>query len=165
VTPSQPRPSPARRAARVLLLDEDNAVLLLSGRDPAAKTAPIYWILPGGGAHAGEDLEQTARREVYEETGARLGELGPVIWERHVSFPFDGDQFEQYESIFVVRTARFEVRPQALTDLEVRSTIGSRWWSAGDLALTNEAVYPPHLASLIADWLSSGPPSEPQVIE
>ena len=72
-----PGPGPARRAARVVLLDEGNAVLLLSGHDPAVETAAIYLILPGGGAHAGETLEETARREVYEETGARLGELGP----------------------------------------------------------------------------------------
>jgi 8-oxo-dGTP pyrophosphatase MutT (NUDIX family) len=162
---SRVHPWPARRAARVLLLDEGNAVLLLSGRDPAVQTAPVYWILPGGGAHAGEGLEQAARREVYEETGARLGELGPVVWERHVSFPFDGRQFEQDESIFVVRTRRFDVRAKALTDLEVRSTTGSRWWSADELAFTTEAVYPPNLGSLIASWLSLGPPAEPEVIE
>ncbi len=160
-----PSPGPARRAARVVLLDEGNAVLLLSGRDPAVETAAIYWILPGGGAHAGETLEETARREVYEETGARLGELGPVVWQRYVSFPFDGHQFEQHESIFVVRTARFDVHPTALTDLEVRSTTGSRWWSADDLVMAKEAVYPPNLASLIAGWIIEGPPPGPEVIE
>ncbi|HXW81046.1 MAG TPA: NUDIX domain-containing protein [Acidimicrobiales bacterium] len=157
-------PPSARQAARVVLLDEANAVLLLAGRDPALQSAPGYWILPGGGAHAGERLEDTARREVYEETGARLNELGPVVWERFVSFPFDGRQFEQHESIFVVRTHRFDVQPMALTDLEVRSTTGSRWWSTEDLALTREAVYPADLASLIGRWLSSGPPVEPELI-
>ncbi len=148
-----------------MLLDEANAVLLLSGRDPAVQTAAVYWILPGGGAHAGEALEDTARREVYEETGARLGELGPVVWQRYVSFPFDGRLFEQHESIFVVKTARFDVHPTALTELEVRSTTGARWWSADDLAMTKEAVYPPGLAPLIAGWLIAGPPLAPEVIE
>jgi ADP-ribose pyrophosphatase YjhB (NUDIX family)/GNAT superfamily N-acetyltransferase len=160
-----PSTGPPRQAARVVLLDEANAVLLLSGRDPAVKTAALYWILPGGGAHAGEALEDTARREVYEETGARLGELGPVVWQRYVSFPFDGRLFEQHESIFVVKTARFDVHPTALTELEVRSTTGSRWWSTDDLAMTKEAVYPPDLASLIAGWLIAGPPLAPEVIE
>jgi 8-oxo-dGTP pyrophosphatase MutT (NUDIX family) len=164
--PSSPcHPPSARRAARVVLLDEANAVLLLSGRDPALESADLYWILPGGGALAGERLEEAARREVYEETGARLGELGPVVWERFVSFPFDGRQFEQHESIFVVRTSHFDVRPVALTDLEVRSTTGSRWWSAQDLALTNGAVYPPDLGSLVARWLTAGPPPKPEVIQ
>ena len=61
------------------------------------------------GALVGESLEEAVRREIYEETGARLGDLGPVVWVRHVCFPFDGRQFEQHESIFVVRTERFEV--------------------------------------------------------
>jgi 8-oxo-dGTP pyrophosphatase MutT (NUDIX family) len=154
-----------RRAGRVALLDEGEAVLLQSGIDPGTVSEPGFWFLPGGGALAGESLEDAARREVYEETGARLGELGPVVWERHVSFPFDGRQFEQHESIFVVRTTRFDVHPTALTELEVRLTTGHRWWPIPQLASTTDAVYPPRLASLLADWLSWGPPPAPLLID
>ncbi len=34
-----------------------------------------YWTLPGGGVEPGETLEQSARREIKEETGALAGEL------------------------------------------------------------------------------------------
>jgi ADP-ribose pyrophosphatase YjhB (NUDIX family) len=34
-----------------------------------------YWTLPGGGVKRDESLDQTARREVWEETGVRLGPL------------------------------------------------------------------------------------------
>jgi 8-oxo-dGTP pyrophosphatase MutT (NUDIX family) len=33
------------------------------------------WFMPGGGVKRGETLEQAARREAKEETGAELGEL------------------------------------------------------------------------------------------
>lgn len=33
------------------------------------------WFMPGGGVKRGETLEQAARREAYEETGAELGSL------------------------------------------------------------------------------------------
>ena len=33
------------------------------------------WFMPGGGLKRGETLEQAARREVFEETGAQLGEV------------------------------------------------------------------------------------------
>jgi 8-oxo-dGTP pyrophosphatase MutT (NUDIX family) len=154
-----------RRAGRVALLDEADAVLLQSGVEPGTVGEPGFWFLPGGGQLVGESLETAVRREIYEETGARLGELGPVVWERHVSFPFDGRQFEQHESIFVVRTAQFQVRPTALTELELRFTTGARWWPLDELAATNETIYPPALASLIEGWLVSGPPPAPVYID
>jgi len=33
------------------------------------------WFMPGGGLKRGETLEQAARREAFEETGAELGEI------------------------------------------------------------------------------------------
>lgn len=154
-----------RRAARVALLDEEDAVLLQSGVEPGTVGEPEFWFLPGGGALPGESLEDAVRREVYEETGARLGAVGPVAWERLVSFPFDGRQFEQHEWIFVVRTTRFEVEPTALTELELRLTTGYRWWPVPQLSATTETVYPPRLAPLLADWLSAGPPPAPLLID
>src|SRR4029077_20618010 len=38
-----------RKAARVVLLNEDAHVLLLSARDPADHTKPRWWEIPGGG--------------------------------------------------------------------------------------------------------------------
>jgi 8-oxo-dGTP diphosphatase len=40
------------------------------------------WDLPGGHIEAGEAPEETARREVYEETGARLGPLHLLGYQR-----------------------------------------------------------------------------------
>jgi len=41
-------------------------------RHEAAGTGEGYWILPGGGRESGESLPQSARREVWEETGIRV---------------------------------------------------------------------------------------------
>lgn len=40
------------------------------------------WDIPGGHVEAGEQPEETARREVYEETGATLGPLHPLGYHR-----------------------------------------------------------------------------------
>lgn len=55
--------------AGVLLLDEQNRVLLQH------RTDSHDWSTPGGACELGESLEQTARRELLEETGLEVGEL------------------------------------------------------------------------------------------
>ena len=40
------------------------------------------WDIPGGHVEVGEQPEETARREVYEETGATLGPLHPLGYHR-----------------------------------------------------------------------------------
>ncbi|HTX62380.1 MAG TPA: NUDIX domain-containing protein [Acidimicrobiales bacterium] len=138
-----------RVVARVLLVDDDGAVLLLSGRDPDTPSAPEFWYTPGGGAEPGESLEEAGRREVLEETGHRTGDLGTVRWRRETSFAFAGFVFDQDESYFVVRTSRFEVRPMAWTELERRSTTGWRWWPRDELRETDAVVHPPELPDLL----------------
>src|SRR5688572_15916571 len=60
-----------RRAARVLLLDAADRVLLFRGCDPA-RPAQRYWFTVGGGQDPGGTLTDCAVRELYEETGLRL---------------------------------------------------------------------------------------------
>lgn len=45
---------------------------LLLVRHEVAETGEGYWILPGGGRERGENLPQSAVREVWEETGNRV---------------------------------------------------------------------------------------------
>ncbi|MGH8981458.1 MAG: NUDIX hydrolase [Acidimicrobiales bacterium] len=157
---------PARRTvARVVFVDDHDAVLLLSGRDPAHARAREFWFTPGGGTEPGETLEDAARREVYEEVGCVVDALGPVAWQRSSDFEFDGVAFAQDESFFVVHTARFDARRVAWTDFESRSISGWRWWPVADLVAVADSadlvVYPPALGVLVEEWLRSGPPARP----
>jgi 8-oxo-dGTP pyrophosphatase MutT (NUDIX family) len=59
-----------RRAARIILLDESERVLLFRGGDPARPDAGTWWFTPGGAVEPGESTEAAARRELKEETAS-----------------------------------------------------------------------------------------------
>lgn len=135
-------PTPTRRAARILLLDESDALLLIRGFDPGDPSAGDFWFTPGGGLEPGEDFEQAARRELLEETGAIAEELVEIGDERIAEFTIEGLFFVQAERFFAVRVTRFEPVATALTDLELRSHLESRWWRREDFEEERPVAYP-----------------------
>jgi 8-oxo-dGTP pyrophosphatase MutT (NUDIX family) len=138
-----------RRAARVILIDDAGRVLLFRGGDPARPEAGTWWFTPGGGLDDGETAEDAARREVREETGLALSELGPVVLNRRIAFEVEGEHFDQDEVFFKVAVVAFEVDTREWTDLERRLMLEHRWWTRDELATTSETVYPQGLARLL----------------
>lgn len=103
--------------AGVLLLDEQNRVLLQH------RTDSHDWGTPGGACELGESLEQTARRELLEETGLEVGELrlfavlsGP---EYYYQYP-NGDEVYNVSAMFVGRYdgAALKLDPQETKDVQ-----------------------------------------------
>jgi len=76
-----------RKSARIIVLHPADAVLLVRYHDPTPANPGkpemlAYWVPPGGGVDEGESFEQAAIRELEEETGIELSEVGPLIWSR-----------------------------------------------------------------------------------
>src|SRR5256714_2508725 len=74
---TEPRHHPRKISAGVILVDPDGRILLQLRDDDPAIMFPGHWGITGGAGHADETPEQTARREVREETGLTLGKLEP----------------------------------------------------------------------------------------
>jgi 8-oxo-dGTP pyrophosphatase MutT (NUDIX family) len=153
-----------RKVSRVVLLDPQNRILLMHGYEPG-DPSDDWWFTPGGGLEGDETREEAALRELAEETGITEVELGPVLWQRQCSFPFDGRRWDQDEWYFLARTTQTETAPGGLTELEQRSVAGLRWWTSAELSAARETVYPTRLAELLRTLLDEGPPGAPVVLD
>ncbi|WP_030910785.1 NUDIX hydrolase [Streptomyces sp. NRRL F-5126] len=157
-------PGDLRRVARVVLLDPEDRILLMHGHEPD-DPSDTWWFTPGGGLEGGESREEAARRELAEETGITRVDIGPVLWRRICSFPFDGRRWDQDEWYFLGRTEQTAAAPSGLTELELRSVGGLRWWTCAELEATRETVYPTRLAGLLRRLLDEGPPGTPVTLD
>lgn len=143
-----------RTAARVLLLDPEDRVLLVAHR-PAPGTR--VWTAPGGGLRPDEDHADAARRELQEELGL-AADVGPWIWTRHVTFRFAGVWLEQHERWYLARTAELDAATAPLDDPGLDA---ARWWTRIELGSTQERLAPAALPRHLDTLLRDGPPADP----
>jgi 8-oxo-dGTP pyrophosphatase MutT (NUDIX family) len=157
-----------RRAVRVMLIDEEGAVLMVQGFDPHLPEV-TYWYTVGGGVEVGESDVDAAVREVWEETGRTIEPddlIGPISRDE-VVFPFEGRTIEQQQLFFGVLVDRFDPAPAAFDDIELRSTIGLDWIDPRTAAAAGLTLYPSGLAELVnrvlvaaSDSTTSAPTSQ-----
>lgn len=152
-----------REAARVLLLDSDDAVLLMRGFDPALPDRRI-WFTVGGGLEDGEDDVTGALREIYEETGLRVARehvVGPLHSD-HAEFGFAEYWVVQPQRYYAVRVPDgWTPQPAALEETEAATVDRWAWWTPEDLraheegrshsgpGLPGETVYPRDLLAVL----------------
>ena len=147
-----PDPVPLdRTAARVLLLDGRDRVLLFRGGDPHLPERGTWWFTPGGGLDPGETHVDGAVRELFEETGLRTtaDALGPPVHAELTEFDFAGLHISQHSTFYVLRVDAHEVDTSGFEELEASSIVEHRWWVRTDLRTTTDTVYPPALADLL----------------
>ncbi|MGW6918989.1 NUDIX hydrolase [Kitasatospora sp. NPDC054939] len=149
-----------RRAARVLLFDPQDRLLLFRGEDPAVP-GTTWWFTPGGGLEPGEGVHEAAVRELAEETGLRDVELGPLVAFGTVSFSFQGQRYEQEQWFHLARTADTVLDHTGMGADEHAQLLAARWWTFEELRETEETVYPSGLAEFMGRLLAEGPPVVP----
>ena len=147
-----------RHAARVLLIDEHDRVLLF--RFGPNHHGRYFWICPGGGLEAGETHEQAAHRELREEVALAGVELGPCRWEREYTFDWFDRRVCQRERWYLVRCRARELAGDHLDRLRAEGIHDARWWRLDELRATKELLIMRHLADLVADVLAGRIPTE-----
>jgi 8-oxo-dGTP diphosphatase len=138
----------AHRISAGALVHKEGSILLVRYHQPGKHD---YWVAPGGGVIGEEDLKNTARREVEEETGLlirpqRLAYIEELLGgeTRHVKFWFHAELLGG-----VLTTASPEAMSEGITE--------AAWLSREQL--NGKIVFPPVLTSRYwEDRGSSGAP-------
>ncbi len=122
----------------------------------------VWWEIPGGGLDRGEQSQDTARRELYEECGFADVNVGPCIWTQYVEFDFAMYHFKSDERIHVAYTDKAgEWDPQGLEALEAAAFDDARWWSVDELVTSDVATLPERLREFLPDIVAGRIPDEP----
>ena len=150
-----------RQAIRAILLTPQHEVLLLRLRAPG--TEEFFWITPGGGVEPGETPQDGLRRELREELGLELFQIGPLVWRRQHTFNWGARRICQREQYHIVEVGRFQ--PRMSDPVESQDLDRFQWWPASELITARERLTPLSLAHIVARYLSLGPPLEPLGIE
>ncbi|WP_410630924.1 NUDIX hydrolase [Amycolatopsis sp. cmx-4-83] len=150
-----------RVGARVLLLNPADEVLLIHARDPD-DPGHHWWELPGGGQDPGEKLEDTARREIAEETGLVLDAIGRKLWTRESRFTYRGRQHHRLDHVYLARTD--DTAPQVALRHSANERVGlidRRWWSIDELSQCADKLLPAELPDLLYALLDDCFPAAP----
>lgn len=160
---------PFRRAARVVLLDDADRLLLVRGHD-SGEPSRSWWFTVGGGLEPGESAREGALRELREETGLRLtaDQLhGPVLT-RSAVFDFAHVTCRQDEEFFLARGSETHLDVAGWTALEREVIDELRWWDldALDAAVAaGTVVYPRGLPALARRLLGGWDGAAAHVVE
>ena len=147
-----------RDVARVLLFDQQDRLLLLFDPDP---DRGLYWYPPGGRIEEGESPEAAARRELNEELGLDVTDLGPVVLRRRTRFMYGDQLLDQDEWHLLGRVDVPDIRSSRPDDNEAAAVAAHRWWSSADLRLSADRFFPEGLVEIVERLHREGPPAEP----
>ncbi len=109
------------------------------------------YFLPGGGQESGEPLNETARREVLEETGHTVT-VGELMWVREYIPMNHTNQDGAHRVDFIFRCALSDCTSVSMPNNADRAQIGIRWVPLDELHAIQ--MWPERVRDLLTDQIT-----------
>jgi 8-oxo-dGTP pyrophosphatase MutT (NUDIX family) len=168
-----------RTAARAVVLDAARRVLLVHfDFGPDEELPRGLWACPGGGIEPHETPANGLRRELREELGLDIRDVGPPIWHKEHIFPISSAWDGQRDTFYLVEVSAFDPCPTlSAADLRAEHVDAIRWWTLAELEAAQNAYdaaprdpatltfTPRRLGHLIRDLLATGRPQAPLALD
>ncbi len=131
------------------------------------KNTNAYWVAIGGSMHDGESIEDTAFREILEETGLQpsLIQLGPVVWFGEFDLMINRVKTRIKQRYIVAHTSNSKVTLDQLTNEEKSIVKDLKWFSLAEVRSCKETIYPKILLESLPPILQGDYPNEPMRLD
>jgi ADP-ribose pyrophosphatase YjhB (NUDIX family) len=150
-----------RPTVRALLIRPDKRLLLIRYEDPRVlQKFRHFWATVGGAMEPNETVEQSALREIEEETGLTDVKLGPVVWYGEPVIPINDEPIQFREYYIVAHVGDAPLSEEKWTDLERATIREMRWWTPEEILASTDKIFPFVLAEWLPEILAGNYPRE-----
>lgn len=122
-----------------------------------------FWFLIGGERESGESTEETAKRELYEETGLEEEsyQIGKVVWTGDFELVLSGERRRMKQEFIVVKTFTDSISLENFTENEKKFVKKMKWFTLKEIVDCKDIIYPITLPQYLPDILEGKYPKQP----
>ena len=161
-----------RNSIKIVLLNKNNDLLLLFTDDSSIKTVDGkysggFYQLVGGKMESGETLLDTAKRELFEETGLTSENVKfyKVIWYGNLDLNIHGKMTHINQQFILAKTDKDIVTLKNLTEEEKGTCKKLCWMSLDEIENSEATIYPKRLPLYLKDVLDGNIPEKPIFVD